>query len=125
MSGLTVDGVKELYASYNSLDDVIGVTPLELLAVDYVFKAERYLTERYQHAAWNTINSLYTTGIQTNDVLLEFASKIETSEEPETIEIYKTFLSGCSIEPVIKRMVLRDFEKIFSLEGFYESTKIY
>lgn len=122
---LTTEKVKMLYATYDTEQDAVANHDMiTATALSSVFKAERFLSEQYEAAAWNTVKRLYENGIFDKESMLKIAKDYHGKDEtasPIALEVFKAYLTGQSVRVVIKRMILEEFSSVFSLEGFYAS----
>lgn len=124
-SELTVGRIQELYALYD--DDVQAreiQEPITLTALSMVYKSERYLTEQYESAAWNTVKAFVDEGIYDKATMQAMAKETQEKDpaaDEFLYEVFTTYLKGESVRNSVKRRILREFSSVFSLEGFYAS----
>lgn len=122
---LTTEKVKFLYASYDDEEQASGHhDPITLTALSTVFKAERFLSEQYEVAAWNTVKHFVESGIVDKATMMRVAKVSHDNEQdadPVAFEVFSRYIDGGDVKSVIKRMILDEFSSVFSLEGFYAS----
>lgn len=124
---INIERIKTLYIGLKSLPDAVAsgeASPLELEALSFLYKAERYLEERSMVIAMGGFESCYHTGgcISREDYL----SRIKETEDNEfSVKVYKAILNKTYSSALIKQQIIDNFESIFSLEGFndYKNSK--
>ena len=125
MTTLSTEKVRELYALYATEEESQeNEDPIAIMALATVFKAERFLTEQYESAAWNTAQQFAKYGTCDKNTMMSIAVLAHESDEnrdPIAIDVFRQYIAGECVQQVIKTMILNEFASVFSLEGFYAS----